>query len=440
MMNNYSFDIFLSYAHDDDAFARKLVGWLRHCGYTVWIDDEQLVPGSRFRAGLQQGLRESRDMVAILTPAYVSRPWTQREIDLFDLDADRTERKVLAIQVGDLPAGVVDQVFLVHQRISWKRHSFDPEAFWKLGCGLSRERPGPQEEWKDKGNELLKRPPRRLLIRFDGIIGAELIPSLDTIDSPLSWLAPLAERALSADTADWRKPFSELREGIRDAGPDRALRYLIELPWAGGHAELAAVCSLAMISDAPGRWVPYQAWPFVDLSCSAIAGWFLAQCSLADSGPSEIWFSWTASQRRWELLLSAAARAPSGLAGHFQYLSTAAAFMNQPFEKVEAEYNYGVMITPWNHFHLCWIANRLGDTAASASHARKLCAIGLQGDVRAGRFVNRLSTWPGFFGVREKEKLDRQLATSREHLGLVPLASIPLVQDRLFEIWNRVIH
>ena len=72
-MTVYSFDVFLSYAYQDASFARNLVEWLRRSGYKVWVDEEQLVPGSQFRAGLQQGLRESRHMVVMLTSDYVNR-------------------------------------------------------------------------------------------------------------------------------------------------------------------------------------------------------------------------------------------------------------------------------------------------------------------------------------------------------------------------------
>lgn len=41
---------------------------------------------------LQQGLRESQHMLSVLTAAYCTRPWTQRELDLFDLSADHSDR------------------------------------------------------------------------------------------------------------------------------------------------------------------------------------------------------------------------------------------------------------------------------------------------------------------------------------------------------------
>src|SRR5687768_16770335 len=110
-MPEYPFDVFVSYAHQDIEFARQVVHWIRSSGFQVWFDEEQLVPGSRFRAGLQQGLRESQHLVTILTNSYTNRPWTQRELDLFDLTAEHTDRRILAITVGESDLGPLDQVF-----------------------------------------------------------------------------------------------------------------------------------------------------------------------------------------------------------------------------------------------------------------------------------------------------------------------------------------
>jgi len=74
-MEDYSFDVFLSYANTDIEFARQMVDWIRLSGFRVWFDEEQLVPGSRFRSGLQQGLRESQHLVTILTSSYIHRSW-----------------------------------------------------------------------------------------------------------------------------------------------------------------------------------------------------------------------------------------------------------------------------------------------------------------------------------------------------------------------------
>src|SRR6266487_2077424 len=172
-MDRFAFDAFLNYTTEDQELARKLVRWLRASGFEIWFDEEQLIPGQRWREGLEEGLRASRHLIALLTKSYSSRHWTQRELDLFDLEADQTRRRILGIQIGEIKRGTLDQVFLVDQRLFWRNEDFDPEAFWKLYCGLKGEKPGPQSEWASKGNQL---------VFTDGdqsvaIAGSQLVPT-----------------------------------------------------------------------------------------------------------------------------------------------------------------------------------------------------------------------------------------------------------------------
>jgi hypothetical protein len=158
-MSVHAFDIFVSYSHEDQTFARDLAGWLRAANLTVWMDEEQLVPGTRFRPALQQGLRESQHLVAIVTASYARRRWTQRELDLFDLLADDENRKIIGVQLDEVDTGPLDQIFLVNQRIDWQAREFNAEAFWLLHCALTSERPGPKRSWLDRGHSLIRDAP-----------------------------------------------------------------------------------------------------------------------------------------------------------------------------------------------------------------------------------------------------------------------------------------
>ena len=178
--------------------------------------------------------------------------------------------------------------------------------------------------------------------------------------------------------------------------------------------------------------------PLSTLSCFAIAGWFLAQYSLADGNHSEIWFTWTASQKCWDLMLTAAAKAPSNLADHIEYLAVSVSSRNRSFAEVEAEYDYGRMITPWNHFHLSWVADCLGDFDSSIAHLKIPCAAGAQGDYRAARFINRLATWSIFSEHRQSDELRDQLIAARERLGLTAIDKLPIMRKRLNQIWESV--
>lgn len=419
-MASYSFDVFLSYARQDISFVRDLVKWLRQSGYKVWIDEEQLVPGSLFCAGIQQGLRESRHIVAILTPEYVNRHWTRREIDLFDLDADHSERRILAIQIGDLPAGPLDQAFIVHQRIRWSGSVFDPEAFWNLNCGLAYRRPGPREEWSANGLRLLEASHSSSYAPDMGRRFALTALQDATYADMGTKLTGLAKQVLDAESLSWKESFGELCHEVSQRSRESAFRYFIEAPWSTGHAEVAALFSLAMLADKRVSWREYEPWPFIDLSSFAIAGWFLAQGSLAGRDHSEVWFTWAASQKCWDLMLGAAAKAPSDLADHFEYLALSVSSRDRSFAEVEAEYDYGRMITPWNHFNLSWVADCLGDFDACISHLRVLCATGAHGDSRTGRFINRFATWPMFSEYRRSGELRQQLVMARERLVRQP--------------------
>jgi hypothetical protein len=210
-MNVFSFDIFLSYAHQDVVFARDLAGWLRECGLAVWLAEEQLVPGSRFRAGLEQGIRESRDLVAVLTEAYSSRPWTQREVDLFDLSADSSERSVLGIQIGETRPSQLDQAFQVAQRVRWNGRNFDPEGMWLLYCGIRRRGPGPRSQWAIKASSL-RGDGERAKSKSVGSTNAEnAAQRVDLTCLPWNDAEPLLQNSLTGTETKWRHAFAQLR-------------------------------------------------------------------------------------------------------------------------------------------------------------------------------------------------------------------------------------
>ena len=430
-MTNYDFDVFLSYSGADRELARQFVQWMRRCGLRVWIDEEQLIPGSRFRVGLQQGLQESCHMVALLTETYHSRPWTQRELDVFDLDADRSERRLLGIELGAGAQGPLDQVFQVHQRIKWSSPEFDAEAFWKLHCGLTNTRPGPRENWVQNGNQLLESTGH---CDADDNVNKRRFEDAVSRHSTVTDLDALVQQILH-DNNRWGDRFSELRELIQRIPFERVVQDLIVAPWAVGFAEFAAIVALASL---PQKHVSFSPWSFLDLCCQDIVTWFLMGDVLESSRSSEIWFSWAVSQETWDALPLAAARAPGIMAEHFGTLAKPAVTANVSFEAFEPEYDYGIMITPWNHFHLAWLATRLGDTNAGRAHASKLCSTTTLGDVRTGRFLNRLSTWSIFFQFREEPQIRAELCAAREALGMITLDAIPAIKQRLMNVWQLV--
>jgi hypothetical protein len=246
VVTRYEFDVFLSYADMDIDFARRLVKWLRQINCNVWIAEEQLVPGSQFRAGLQQGLRESRHMAVILTHSYANRPWTQREIDLFDLNADHSRRRILAIQTDGFLPEELDQTFLVHQRIQWGGKGFDPEAFWLLNCGLLGRRPGIRQQWNANGVRLLESSHYSISSNIDQQFSR---PIRDT-DDPDFIADDLkhARRTIDAEMPSWKSSLGEPRDEFDGSSAESIIPGFYQ-GFMASHAELKAMSSATFTGD-----------------------------------------------------------------------------------------------------------------------------------------------------------------------------------------------
>jgi photosystem II stability/assembly factor-like uncharacterized protein len=196
-MTRFAFDAFVSYAHADVEFTRKLVDRLREAGFRVWLDEEEMPAGERFRDIIQKGIRTSRHLIAVLTAEYAARRWTQREVDLFDLPASQQRRRVLAVTLDEIEDRKLDQVFLVHQRIRWREGTFDPEAFWLLYCGLSDRKPGPHKFWASEGKRLVRRRVVKPSMRAPQHPATEMIvePQVIARAAPAPAEAPATPRA-----------------------------------------------------------------------------------------------------------------------------------------------------------------------------------------------------------------------------------------------------
>ena len=131
-----------------------------------------------------------------------------------------------------------------------------------------------------------------------------------------------------------------------------------------------------------------------------------------------------------------AANAPSGpLQALFINLASNTIEPLISFKDAEEKFDYSIMITPWNHFHLCWLALRLGDISSATAHADALCNVALLGDARAGRFLTRLSNWSLFEPILNEDHNREMIDNARRRLGLIPSDDLIKLRPRLEEIW-----
>ena len=77
-----SYDVFVSHASEDkDEFVRDFVSCLQENGLNVWYDEFTLRVGDSLRRSIDNGLRNSRYGIVVLSEAFFSKEWPQRELD-----------------------------------------------------------------------------------------------------------------------------------------------------------------------------------------------------------------------------------------------------------------------------------------------------------------------------------------------------------------------
>jgi hypothetical protein len=74
-------DVFISHAGEDKAaVARPLALELRKLGYSVWLDEDELVVGDSLSESIDWGLAHSDTGVVVLSRTFFEKPWPRREL------------------------------------------------------------------------------------------------------------------------------------------------------------------------------------------------------------------------------------------------------------------------------------------------------------------------------------------------------------------------
>ena len=75
------YSCFISYSHDDKAFARRLHDQLQGQGIRCWLDDHQIRAGDDIYAAVDRGIRLWDKVLLCCSKASLSSGWVEREID-----------------------------------------------------------------------------------------------------------------------------------------------------------------------------------------------------------------------------------------------------------------------------------------------------------------------------------------------------------------------
>lgn len=93
-----SWDVFVSHASEDkDGFARPLAEALRAAGLRVWFDESVLQVGDSLRRSIDRGLSQCKFGIVIVSKAFLSKEWPQRELDGLVAREEEGKKVVLPI-------------------------------------------------------------------------------------------------------------------------------------------------------------------------------------------------------------------------------------------------------------------------------------------------------------------------------------------------------
>jgi TIR domain/Effector-associated domain 1 len=101
-VDDRAFDLFCSYRSTESARVMKVVNALRGRGLTVFVDNEQSVPGDQFIDVLERGIASSRGGLIFLSPQSVASGWVKDEYHYFLGRRSRTgEFRIVPVLLED---------------------------------------------------------------------------------------------------------------------------------------------------------------------------------------------------------------------------------------------------------------------------------------------------------------------------------------------------
>jgi small GTP-binding protein len=133
MVEQFSFDVFISYSASDRSVVREIAERLRADGLSVWFDEWALKPGEYTLAQIEYGLEHSRVLLLCMSANAFGADWTQLESTTFRFrDPLNQQRRLIPLRLDDAP---IKESVARSQYIDWRKRYSESE-YEKLleGC------------------------------------------------------------------------------------------------------------------------------------------------------------------------------------------------------------------------------------------------------------------------------------------------------------------
>lgn len=92
-------DVFVSHSSSDkEDFVDNLVAYMKDSGINVWYDSDSIGWGESIRKGIDNGIKNARFCMVIISKDFMERYWTQYELDsIFQKDATESNNILLPV-------------------------------------------------------------------------------------------------------------------------------------------------------------------------------------------------------------------------------------------------------------------------------------------------------------------------------------------------------
>ena len=91
--------IFISHSSKDKLLARQLAQRLSAAGLSVWIPEDEILPGDNWAKKVGQALEDSDLMVVLVTPHAFETEWLKEEIQ-YALTAEHYKGRLIPVFLG----------------------------------------------------------------------------------------------------------------------------------------------------------------------------------------------------------------------------------------------------------------------------------------------------------------------------------------------------
>ena len=118
-MNTSAPHFFMSYSREDASLQRRIAAELRGRGIHIWVDVENLIPGSpAWEREIERSIRGAAGVIVLLSPDSHDSEWVRREISF----AEQNEKRIFPVLIRGDEDDSIPLRLSNHQRVDLRQH------------------------------------------------------------------------------------------------------------------------------------------------------------------------------------------------------------------------------------------------------------------------------------------------------------------------------